>query len=193
MSLRFSAGEAEDGSVLQLLFRSDTFKEQSQMEEPRADPAGGGGQGRGSGAPSHRSVLQQEQPVMLGLITPQLWRQELPSLVWPASPYGELHTHGQPLPDPLRREGQSKKCSPRRTWPCCQRGQLEHNCWSSILLRVDTGMVHPQKKGCPRDALFRTLYSDIFLTTAHIDIPPRPFPGPSKLPPCTWADLQERI
>lgn len=72
MSLRFSAVEAEDGSVLQLLFRRDTFKELSQMEEPRADPAGGGGQGRGSGAPSHRSVLPQEQPVMLDLITPQL-------------------------------------------------------------------------------------------------------------------------
>lgn len=42
------------------------------MEEPRADPAGGGGQSRGSGAPSHQSVLPPEQPVLLGLITPQL-------------------------------------------------------------------------------------------------------------------------
>lgn len=54
----FAAAEAEDGSVLELLFRTDTFKEQPQIEEPRGDSAGAGGEGSGSGTPSQRSYRE---------------------------------------------------------------------------------------------------------------------------------------
>lgn len=42
--------QVEDGSVLELLFQRDTFKERSRIEEPRAHPAGAG---ETLGAPSH--------------------------------------------------------------------------------------------------------------------------------------------
>lgn len=60
--------QVEDSSVLELLFQRDTFKERSQIEEPRADPAGAGGWGSDSGSPFPLEF--QGEPVLWGLITP---------------------------------------------------------------------------------------------------------------------------